>query len=255
MNEAILTQLKIIVEHAVRPVRASQSRKQKMRLELLAHVSAVFEEQYAQLNDEASARQCTEQRFGNPAELTEQLQSSIPMRDRVVGFLDELFSFPPHESTLRRAIRHGMVVCLMALAAGSGALLGALLLVARVRQPHVFAVAATGVLALAVVGSVLMVLGHAMCAALYAESGRSRGRALLIAAASGFLVPLVTFVLCLVWSGHAWSSLVDALWLLPPAALLTPIAVMLIARGLDAEIRAYQEWAELPIHPENGAPA
>ena len=41
MNESTLTQLKIIVERAVRPVRASISRKRKMREELLAHVSGV----------------------------------------------------------------------------------------------------------------------------------------------------------------------------------------------------------------------
>ena len=48
MNESTLTQLKIIVERAVRPVRASTSRKRKMREELLAHVSGVFEEEAAQ---------------------------------------------------------------------------------------------------------------------------------------------------------------------------------------------------------------
>ena len=47
MNESTLTQLKIIVERAVRPVRASTSRKRKMREELLAHVSGVFEEEFA----------------------------------------------------------------------------------------------------------------------------------------------------------------------------------------------------------------
>ena len=47
MNESSLTGLKIIVERTVRPVCASTSRKQKMREELLAHVSAVFEEESA----------------------------------------------------------------------------------------------------------------------------------------------------------------------------------------------------------------
>ena len=43
MNESTLTQLKIVVERAVRPVRASFARKRKVREELLAHVSGVFE--------------------------------------------------------------------------------------------------------------------------------------------------------------------------------------------------------------------
>ena len=61
MNESILTQLKVIVERAVRPVRASTSRKRKMREELLAHVGGVFEEECARLGDDEppwSGRRC-----------------------------------------------------------------------------------------------------------------------------------------------------------------------------------------------------
>jgi hypothetical protein len=55
MNESTLTQLKIVVERAVRPIRASMSRKRKMREELMAHVSAVFEEEAARLDNEQAA--------------------------------------------------------------------------------------------------------------------------------------------------------------------------------------------------------
>ena len=54
MNESTLIQLKIMVERAVRPVRASISHKRKMREELLAHVSDVFEEE-ARLGDGPAA--------------------------------------------------------------------------------------------------------------------------------------------------------------------------------------------------------
>ena len=47
MNESTLTRLKIIVERAVRPVRASVSCKHKMREELFAHVIGVFEEEFS----------------------------------------------------------------------------------------------------------------------------------------------------------------------------------------------------------------
>jgi hypothetical protein len=59
MNESILTQLKVIVERAVRPVRASTSRKRKMREELLAHVVGVFEEECARLGDDRAALERT----------------------------------------------------------------------------------------------------------------------------------------------------------------------------------------------------
>jgi hypothetical protein len=79
MNES--TQLKIIVERAVRHVQASFARKRKMREELLAHVSGVFEEELAKLGDERTALQRTAQRFGKPTEVREQLQAAIPAGD------------------------------------------------------------------------------------------------------------------------------------------------------------------------------
>ena len=83
MNESTLTQLKIIVERAVRPVRASTSRKGKMREELLAHVVGVFEDEWAKLGDERATVERTALRFGNPDEVTCQLQESVPARDAV----------------------------------------------------------------------------------------------------------------------------------------------------------------------------
>jgi hypothetical protein len=76
MNESTLRQLKILVERAVRTVRASLSCKRKIREDLLAHVTTVFEEEIARLGDEKAALERTAQRFGNPTELTWQLQES-----------------------------------------------------------------------------------------------------------------------------------------------------------------------------------
>jgi ATP-dependent Clp protease ATP-binding subunit ClpC len=88
MNESTLTVLKIIVERAVRPVRASITRKRKMREELLAHVVGVFEEERARLGDERAALERTALRFGNPAEVTSRLQESVPAGDRIARFFD-----------------------------------------------------------------------------------------------------------------------------------------------------------------------
>ena len=67
MNESSLIQLKITVERAVRPVRASTSLKRKMREELLSHVSKVFEEERARFGDDQVALERTVLRFGDPA--------------------------------------------------------------------------------------------------------------------------------------------------------------------------------------------
>jgi hypothetical protein len=114
MSESTLSQLKILVEQTVRPVRASTSRKRKMREELLAHVTAVFEEEVARLANEQAALERTAQRFGNPAELTGQLQESVPTLDSIERFADWV-SFRPCESTLRRAVRYATIIEVVAL--------------------------------------------------------------------------------------------------------------------------------------------
>src|SRR5262249_19674230 len=101
MNESTLTQLKIIVERAVRPVRASTSRKRKMREELLAHVVGVLEEEAAKPGPTQAAVERTARRFGNPAEVTGQLQGSIPASDVIVRFCEGR----PGEPVLRGALR------------------------------------------------------------------------------------------------------------------------------------------------------
>jgi hypothetical protein len=127
MSEATFSQLKILVEWAVRPVRASPGRKRKMREELLAHVASVFEEEVARLANEQAALQRTAQRFGNPAELTGQLQESVPTLDSIQRFADWV-AFRPCESTLRRAARYTIILEVVALV-----LLFAMLLLLRGR--------------------------------------------------------------------------------------------------------------------------
>jgi hypothetical protein len=74
---------------AVAPVLASRSRKAKMREEMLAHVTSVFDDEFARSNDEPAALAKTVERFGDPAELTRQLQASITMVGYVAWFLGE----------------------------------------------------------------------------------------------------------------------------------------------------------------------
>lgn len=75
MNEELMK----VVERAVRPVRASKSVKLRMRQELLAHVTALFEEERARSGDDATAFEEARRRFGDPTELSQEL-------DRSVGF-------------------------------------------------------------------------------------------------------------------------------------------------------------------------
>ena len=76
MNDETLRELKIVIERAVRPVRASMARRRKMREELLAHLVSIFEEE-ASHGDEQAALERTQERFGDPRELSRQLQQTV----------------------------------------------------------------------------------------------------------------------------------------------------------------------------------
>ena len=108
MNESTLTQLKIIVERVVRPVQASIARKRKMREELLAHVSGVFEVEAARLGDERRALEQTSLRFGRADDLMSQLQQSVPTSD----WFRRWWEGQPEETALRAGVRiAGLTTC------------------------------------------------------------------------------------------------------------------------------------------------
>jgi hypothetical protein len=91
MSDAVYTELEKLVERIVQPVRATRSRKRDMQRELVAHVLAVFEEERVRLGDEQSALQRTVLRFGEPAELSDELQESITVVGHA-GWLLEIVS-------------------------------------------------------------------------------------------------------------------------------------------------------------------
>jgi hypothetical protein len=77
-------QLMIHVERIVRPVRAFQSRKLRMRRELLAHLQAAVGEECAKGLDESSAMEQATRRLGECEELTRGLQRTVPLAERVL---------------------------------------------------------------------------------------------------------------------------------------------------------------------------
>jgi hypothetical protein len=105
----------IAVERAVRPVQATEHRKLRMRQELLAHLTALFEEERARLGNDEAARAEALRRFGNPADLTRELQGSVPLVERTLQtpvpgvnrlrFLAPLFRRRPAEPVFCHALR------------------------------------------------------------------------------------------------------------------------------------------------------
>jgi len=246
MSEIPSTRLKVLVERAVRPVRASASVKRRMREELLAHVTAVFEEEAARQPDAGAALARTAERFGRPAELTAQLQGSVPALDavrRVVdGFTDGV-SPRPGETTFRRVVRY--VVGVEAFAA---ILVFAIALLLWWQQGDLPASAAWYALAILLVtgvyGLTLGLVETSLRRALAARTWTSWLRLALVIAGSG----LVSVPLGLAIYG---ANLDKALWLsvftvILPAVLAWAMVWGMICGG-PSPTRDDQDWASLRV--------
>jgi hypothetical protein len=112
MNDSVLTELKAVVERAVRPVRATIAQKRRMREELLSHLVSIFEEEAKSLGDEQRARERTRERFGDPRELSKQLQESVPRWDRCRSIMERL-GYQRDESVWHLAAKHLLVTLLI----------------------------------------------------------------------------------------------------------------------------------------------
>ena len=100
--------LRIQVERVVRPIRASYLRKDRMREELLAHLTRLYEEELARSGDAESAAAEAIGRFGDAPALSRELQAERPLA-RTLG-IRPLAGFGPTrrrhgESPLRYLLR------------------------------------------------------------------------------------------------------------------------------------------------------
>jgi len=111
-SPAVEVALRKQVERAVRPVHATEQRKLRMREELLAHLTAIYGEEQSRLGDETAALAASRERFGDPAELTAELNRSVGAWQRFAWAgeqwerrLDKAFSKRKDESLWRYALR------------------------------------------------------------------------------------------------------------------------------------------------------
>ena len=258
MSDAVQTQLMILVERAVRPVRGSISRKRKMREELLGHVTAVFAEESATLGDENAALERTKARFGNPAELTEQMERALPNGERRV-WAWETWAFPPGKSSLYFALRNVLLFLPIPL----------FMLVVFI--PTLLYVHSRGLSDRSLTDDVLFLLlnsgiAHAlMCSliffttlmvhgvrrAIHGPGERSWLRAGLIAAVAALLTPIVMFVVLLRASGDLVFSFSEFVSTSPLYAVV-PFLLAILTFMDGRWIRFDREWASLPIDGMKG---
>lgn len=242
MNELTLTQLKILVERAIRPVRANFGRKRKMREELLGHVTGVFEEEYATLGDERLALEQTAQRFGQAADLTEQLQAAVPAGDAI----DRFFSGQPGESTLRAATRlaaWNLALSVMVFIAAT--VLSGL---ATVWPKEAILFTVFSILLLPIFMFLLTFATEWIRQALHEPARRSKLKATLLTA-GWFAIAMVLFE-GLTWLSGTRPAHVDfteRIWLTLWLAASVPWMPWYLAHVADARIRYQREWASLQI--------
>jgi hypothetical protein len=193
-----------------------------MREELLAHVAAIFEEEAARLDDEQAALERTAQRFGNPAELTGQLQMSVPRRDFLQRLLEGV------------AVRFAVLTFIV----GAVLFLPALFLQGRMsEQPELFYFPTLVLFYFPTLVFCFLLLVDWMWQALNDNGGMGRfwRRSAIAAVASWFIIPGMTFGLLLTLSGDVRSSLTDVLTLLPVSAL-APVVFLLLMVGFRSRV-------------------
>jgi hypothetical protein len=250
--------LKIHVERAVRPVRASERRKDKMREELYAHLLKTYEEEFARLGDEQASVEQAFRRFGEPAEITQALQGSVPRLERILFVrcgkdFEDFFRRKEGESVVRPAARLavylGAVQFLLFFVIES-----ALYVVGWAPRRPAFNSQTTlylftaGTFLLTAVGVFLFsLLAEGMRQALCREprTFRSWAKAVGYGALSGFLV----FASCLAVAyglADGISEVVPVSQILG-AACLTPFLMAFYAWISDRDIRRYEEWGRLEI--------
>jgi hypothetical protein len=243
MNDAVPHQLKVLVERAVRPLWATTARKRRMREDLLAHLTAIFEEEAAKLCDERAALDRAAERFGDPVELSCELQRSVPWWDCLRSMLEPL-SLRPGESRRRLAGRIARVAAIVLIIVWVSIDLGfvsGLSLMSGVLKVlyTVFLAVAMAAVAFRVYSALRMGMYRAM---------KQRRRRLL-----WFYVSLslpVTPILILLWDWANTGDLKHSLMQIGSACYLAPVITLLLlltARSLTDPVRHDEDWADLRV--------
>jgi hypothetical protein len=104
-----MNEFMIHVERIVRPIRALDDHKDRMREELLAHLEASFERERARGTDETSARAHAITSLGDPVQLRSELQNSVSPGERFKTRIERLFSWHAPEPAWRYTLRTGVM--------------------------------------------------------------------------------------------------------------------------------------------------
>ncbi len=245
------------VERAVRPVRASTTWKRKTREELLAHLTTIYEEEQERLNDSAAAMKESARRFGDPAELSRELDGALPVSERRAYFFERWFGWRAPESAAKYMLRQALQsFCI--LAAVCVVIAGATLWLAgfqgnigvALRGPAAFLVLTP--LAQFLLGLFYFKLRDAIYGPVWAR--KSKPKAVLFDALIGlsFFAASLAFVASATWDA---SRVVDAIYPLAAASVAVAIAHLVLARTRGPREIADAMWALMNIEEPRASEA
>lgn len=121
--EQMHSQLMTHVERAVRPIRAEESTKCRMREDLYAHLFQIYQEELHQRNDEAEAVMNSCKRLGEPAALASELERTVSPFERRIAGLGRWISRRENESSLKHSFRIAFSTLVFVPLAGMSSLL------------------------------------------------------------------------------------------------------------------------------------
>jgi hypothetical protein len=244
-----MKELMIHVERVVRPVRALESRKDRMREELLAHLTSIFEEELARQGDRDAAFRESVRRFGEPAALTRELEASAPRQESMGVVLERWLRRRRGEATPRYMLRLTGVFALYCVMCALMVTIINLLLpdsdpfsITRWRIGASFLLFTTALTYPE--GLVYFRMRAALCRP--AGTSRSWWRAGGWALVSGLLVPLF-------WLGGTWAALgslsvsLELLYLCYPYMPLIPAALAGLALYFGRAQLRHREWVSLDL--------
>jgi ATP-dependent Clp protease ATP-binding subunit ClpC len=248
MNDISLKQLKIVVERAIRPVRASIFRKRKMREELLAHLVSIFEDERSRSGDDATALDYAKARFGDPSALSAELQAAVPRRECLARFSEGIMLFRRNESPLAHAARISASM-FASCSIGVGLLL-VLILSLRGRLHELarmeFATLGAGTCFAAIFFATTL-LGHGIRQSLFSRTApRSFVRASVYIVLSALVVPVSGFLLVWTMTGDpalGWTHFRFLWW----SVFVAPVVMVVVVWKCAEDYRDDNEWASLQI--------
>jgi len=260
--------LRIQVERVVRPICASNPRKDQMREELLAHLTRLFEEELARTGDIESATAEAIRRFGDARALSRELQEAVPWLERLA-----FFKFPVYGPLRRRRgespLRFSLRMNCWGVAAGLAcySLAGLVAVTIPGRRPHradqvtrgqalVCLACVAGIACATLFGWGLLSEGvrHELECRAAATTVLDRrkaiwrivgyavaGSALLGSAAAGFMLMVDAFLpVSIITRSGFW-------WVTVGAVALGPPSVLLHGRDQRAAARRFENWESLDL--------